>query len=396
MILKKFRELSDGLKKVFLKEREELEERSSAGPEVEKRELSQVEADKSSETRRLVVIGDLHGDYYRLVRILEEFKLVSYESKENPLSFKWNLPDVPTDVVLLGDYVDWRGEPLEGPADEWIFGSYRILLLLSHLKKEVGTLAPNLRLFPLIGNHEDMMLKSFYSYQKLLEKFTEEELLELIDVEDVSFFSVFRRGIERNMSQEELNLLMEFLNWYVQGGKATTEGFGGLKRWLEEMQAGPVRSFLDELILLLRLGDILISHTLPDDFSLLKKLLTEGLESLSDEEREKIRVQFLWSRGIWGIDAFSNRTTKAPRKEVIEDLLESVNLRLIVIGHTPLKRYIGSTSEESLKPLVFFEGRIVNTDLHGIPMSEPYVEEYNPQGKEVMIIEDKTLRRYDG
>ncbi|NDD29947.1 MAG: hypothetical protein EB084_16955, partial [Proteobacteria bacterium] len=54
--------------------------------------------------RRLIAIGDLHGDVHRLVRILQRHEVFL------PGTRKWAKAANTVDVVLLGDYVDWRGE----------------------------------------------------------------------------------------------------------------------------------------------------------------------------------------------------------------------------------------------------------------------------------------------
>jgi hypothetical protein len=80
-------------------------------------EASEVEAPM----RTLVAIGDLHGDYYRLVRLMRESDLLL------PGTYAWNPQQNQVDLILIGDYVDWRNEPLEGPDDEWPRGSRKIL-----------------------------------------------------------------------------------------------------------------------------------------------------------------------------------------------------------------------------------------------------------------------------
>ena len=78
-------------------------------------------AESSKDTRLLVAIGDLHGDYYRLERLLRENDLIL------PGTSAWNPQASQVDLILIGDYVDWRNEPLEGPQSEWVQGAKRIL-----------------------------------------------------------------------------------------------------------------------------------------------------------------------------------------------------------------------------------------------------------------------------
>ena len=52
----------------------------------------------------------------------------------------WN-PDIKNvDLVLIGDYVDWRGEPLEGDPGSWVLGSKRIINLIISLYNQVRRL----------------------------------------------------------------------------------------------------------------------------------------------------------------------------------------------------------------------------------------------------------------
>lgn len=349
----------------------------------------QGEGDSDLPKRRLIVIGDLHGDYFRLVRILTENELVEYESASNPMEFKWRRDAEPTDLVLIGDYVDWRGEQLEGPREEWIWGSYRILLLLSKLKGDLKAdpeLRANYRLFLLKGNHEDMMEKALRVYKTLQERLGE-DFFELLEAATANFYQAMFRGISMGLSQEEVSQFMEFLNWYIQGGKQTCDSFGGINRWLEEMTTSPLASILEEMLLLVKIDGYLMAHTLPDDLQLLEKVLIEGVNSLTEEEKERFKVQVLWSRGIWGIDAFSNRNIQPPSEERILTLMERLGLKRLIIGHTPLK-YLDAGSKV---PIIAYGGNLINTDLHGIPESQPFVEYYTPEG-EVITIEDKALR----
>ncbi len=361
----------------------------------EKREHTEVLTDEQGEgdadlpKRRLIVIGDLHGDYFRLVRILTENDLVEYESASNPMEFRWRRDSEPTDLVLIGDYVDWRGEQLEGPREEWIWGSYRILLLLSKLKGDLKAdpeLRANYRLFLLKGNHEDMMEKALRVYKGLQERLGE-AFFELLETATANFYQAMFKGISMGLSQEEVSQFMEFLNWYIQGGKQTCDSFGGINRWLEEMTTSPLASILEEMLLLVKINGYLMSHTLPDDLQLLEKVLIEGVNSLTEEEKEKFKVQVLWSRGIWGIDAFSNRNIQPPSEERILSLMEKLSLKRLIIGHTPLK-YLEAGSKV---PIIAYGGNLINTDLHGIPESQPFIEYYTPEG-EVITIEDKALR----
>ncbi len=338
----------------------------------------EVELEQGS--RRLVVIGDLHGDYFRLVRILEETGLLEGSNTSNPYELSWNENVEPTDIVLLGDYIDWRGEPLEGPPEEWKYGSSRILLLLKNLKSRPAT---RVRLFTLMGNHEDMMLRSLRAYMVLKEELGEEGLSEFLEEALGNTYRAIYSLSRMGLSETSINLFMEFLNWYLQGGQKTIDSFGGFEEWIYYFTAGELAHMLDDLILLLKMGSRLFVHTLPDDLELLRKALTQGLKVLKPSERERLREQLLWSRGIWGIDAFRNTRYEPPSQDYLKEVLRDIGVEVVILGHTPLRR---GFLRDNRKPIVVFDGMIVNTDLHGIPYSDPYISDIQGSGEVIVYV----------
>jgi protein phosphatase len=93
----------------------------------------------------LVVIGDIHGDFFTLKKIMEKIDFISY--LKNPSNL----------IIFLGDYID-RGKY-----------SIEVLLFLCKLKSEF----PN-NVFMLRGNHEAYRYFPFSSYDlyhKLLDRF---------------------------------------------------------------------------------------------------------------------------------------------------------------------------------------------------------------------------------
>jgi Leucine-rich repeat (LRR) protein len=93
----------------------------------------------------LVVIGDLHGDFFTLEKILEKIDFLNYLKNESNL------------LIFLGDYID-RGKY-----------SLEVLLFLCRLKNSY----PN-NVFMLRGNHEShnhFPFSSYDFYLKLLDKF---------------------------------------------------------------------------------------------------------------------------------------------------------------------------------------------------------------------------------
>lgn len=85
---------------------------------------------------KALVIGDVHGDFDRLVNLLKQAKVMDD-------GFNWTAHK-DTQVVMVGDYID-RGEK-----------SFKVLNLIYSLKRQAGK-----QLKLLIGNHEAMFLGAF-------------------------------------------------------------------------------------------------------------------------------------------------------------------------------------------------------------------------------------------
>ncbi len=97
--------------------------------------------------KNLVVVGDIHGDFFTLKKIMETIDFLNYLKNESNL------------LIFLGDYID-RGKY-----------SLEVLLFLCRLKNS----HPN-NVFMLRGNHESYNHFPFSSYDfylKLLDKFEE-------------------------------------------------------------------------------------------------------------------------------------------------------------------------------------------------------------------------------
>lgn len=309
-------------------------------------------------TRRVVAVGDLHGDYHRLVRVLDEHGLIRPE----PLS--WNPEARGVDLVLIGDYVDWRGEPQEGPAEEWPLGVERLVRLVMRLFDDARFLGRrngfDCRLFPILGNHDQMMLDAAEIFS----------FLSLEQVEDL--ISSQSRGVSLSRtlaglepSPPQMDLILKFFNWFNQGGDATSSSFGGMEGWREAME-GPVGDFFrTHLLLGVVLNHRLYAHSLPDDAQFWCPL--PEILALPPEDFRRAREAFLWGRRIWGFDAFTGRRCEPPDKPTVLKLLAGLEVDGAVVGHTPVR---------SISPVKAFDGLIINVDCHGIPGSLPYLEDY--------------------
>jgi len=316
--------------------------------------------------RKLLAIGDLHGDYHRLLRHLREHDLLFEDT------LAWNPAQNNVDLVLIGDYVDWRGEPLEEPTDQSPeppeSGPRRILELLMHLDEELEKLravVPNFAsfLYPLLGNHDEMMLDASGVFD-----FLHVEQLEEVLGRARNFAAVKRHMAERGLNADQLERVMRFMNWYVQGGEQTAKGFGGLVAWKEAMDRDLGRFLKARLRLGVVVDHRLFAHTIPDQRKFWRPL--EEIVALPDHEFRAARESFLWSRKIWGFDYYTGMRTNPFSDKELDEMLGRLGVRGIVVGHTPLTR--------GQDYVVAYNGKVINLDVHGTPGASALVEEYVP------------------
>lgn len=325
----------------------------------------ETEAAKPSEQqmRTLVAIGDLHGDFYRLERLLRESDLLL------PGTLAWNPEQGQVDLILIGDYVDWRNEPLEGPTEEWTAGSRKILEMIFSLHHELAKLreanpAFQAHIYTILGNHDEMMLDAH-------------NIFSFLDMAEVKRFlgSMGPHGMQVKQAIQHLGLspsqvekVLKFLNWYVQGGQATIEGYEGIEGWKESLD-GEMGDFLRQH---LRLGVVvnhrLFAHTVPDYREFWRPI--EEIIGLPDSSYRRAKEAFLWSRKVWGYDYCTGTRTTPFSTEEIDEMLAGMAIEGIVVGHTPLPH--------DGKPVIAHGGRIINIDLHAFPGSEALIQSYTP------------------
>lgn len=311
-------------------------------------------------TRKIVAVGDLHGDFYRLTRILEE------EDVLIPGTFAWNPRACHVDLVLIGDYVDWRGEPLEGDPERSVDGARRILELLQSLHKQAQELREYYedfdgRLYALRGNHDDMMLDALRIFD-----FLAQDQLELLMKNAHQYITLRKTVMNLGLVGEQVETVMKFLNWYVQGGKTTIEGWGSVFRWKEVMD-GDLGDFLRrDLLLGVIVNRRLYAHTVPDVPDFWRPL--DVLQALPEALHSQLREAFLWSRKLWGFDYYTGSRTEPFTEKELDAMLLGLQVDGIVVGHTPV------TSE--MEPFNAYNGKVINIDLHGIPGSRALVESY--------------------
>jgi len=307
----------------------------------------------------MIAIGDLHGDYYKLKRILEEYKVARIEEVCNDVNVE--ILDNERILVFIGDYIDWRGEEIENPLslkyDSLVKGSYFIIKLISKLIEKRGNV------FALIGNHEHMMLNAL----RLANKVPINELQEMIDNYLDDYYLFMRKFLENNL----LDDFLSFVSWYSQGGANTLKAFDNKIDKLLEIVKNEV--LFKNLLLFVyfeveNLGKIVFSHSFPDNLEVIDRIINNGV--LVED------INFIiWSRKIWGIDAFKGRRTKPFSEEELIKVFEKNNIDKYVIGHTKVS--------DKPFPFEFLGGRIINVDNHGIPFSKPLVLDVKIKAQEL-------------
>lgn len=313
--------------------------------------------------RTILAVGDLHGDVHRLERILREHKVLVPETRQ------WNPNLAQTDVVLLGDYVDWRGEMLEGEPSDWDRGVAELLGFLRSLHQQVADLrkedaAYSSRLWLIMGNHDKLMLDA-YRFVASLGKKAASLKNSWQDVKRVQ--GAFRFSAPKPGTPEERGY-GTLLTWISQGGASTIQSFGGMEAWQMFMADG-LQAFLEgSLGLGVVLNGRLFSHSLPDEEKWWMPL--KSLRQLPPEERDRAIDAFVWGRRIWGFDYKTGRKVEPPDEAEVDRMLTALGVRGAVVGHSLVNSYL---------PVKAFGGRIINIDMHGTPGSQPFKEEFEAQ-----------------
>ena len=317
--------------------------------------------------RRLIAIGDLHGDVHRLVRILVRQEVFL------PGTRKWKRAANNIDVVLLGDYVDWRGEPLEGERSTWDHGASDLLDLIIDMHKQVEeirassrTAAP--RFFSLIGNHDKLMLDAYRHLttlspperDKIASVHADMRLLKPVVAKPQSLLSRVFGG--KQAPDKKLEAL---LTWMGNGGPSTIRSYGGFGAWYDRMKTGLAQFIEQKMPLGVVINHRLYSHSVPDIPAIWRPI--DEVAKLGSAERDIITDEWVWGRRISGFDHKTGKKVPKPSEAEVQQMLSALNVQGVVVGHSLM---------QSLVPIRAYEGKVVNIDLHGHPMSEPWLDEY--------------------
>ncbi|MCS7244378.1 MAG: metallophosphoesterase [Candidatus Calescibacterium sp.] len=295
----------------------------------------------------MLVIGDLHGDYYKLKRILEESEIAKIIDKEDELEIEIINEEIY--IVFIGDYIDWRGEDIENPLNleykDIVKGTSKIVNLVSKL------IDKRKNVFTLVGNHEEMMFKAL----KILDNIDIKDFNEILEKASKNPYSVMRELIQKGI----LEYFMIFYNWYSQGGMNTIRSFDNdIRNLLKSVSNDKLFKNL-LLFVYFELEDgsrIVISHSFPDDIDCIDRIIQQRIQN------DDVGL-ILWSRKIWGIDAFNGSRTEPLQENQIIDILDKNKIKHYIVGHTRINL--------EPKPFQYLNGRVINVDNHGVPHSQP-------------------------
>lgn len=319
---------------------------------------------KFHKIKKLIAVGDLHGDYCRFIRVLRENNLLKKDS------LKWNPGQTCVDLVLMGDYEDWRGETLEGPPKDWLSNIKKLLEYIIFLRNDLKNLRKKRKKFKsalhlLLGNHDDMMLKSY----ELVKENPGSQIYKKVFGNLDGLPEVKGRMFESRLNDEELEDVMYFLNWYAQGGRETIQSFGSFDGWMKQMDGSTGNFYRKNLKLAVKVNGVFFSHTIPDDkkYWMNLKEVNKSLKTLPAAEKDELIKSYIWSRRVFGFDVNTGGTVAPFSEADIDEFLRTVGAKAVAVGHTPMF---------TIRPIREYGGKLINLDVHGTPGAGALVEEY--------------------
>ena len=123
--------------------------------------ISQIQPALIDDASRIIVIGDVHGDIERLLKMLITIKVIT----EN---LEWIAEPKDTIIVQLGDQIDSLSRRLDGDPDKANWEKYGDVEVLEMMDK-LDTIAQKAsdgkgRVLSLLGNHEIMNVQNIFNY----------------------------------------------------------------------------------------------------------------------------------------------------------------------------------------------------------------------------------------
>lgn len=181
--------------------------------------------------KKIVAIGDLHGDILQLITILIHSKLIQKKTSNECVSNNdydidnWKWIGNSTYLVQLGDIFDGGGRSLEDNFDDNEVEIYKFLINLKKMAK-----ASNGNVILIIGNHEIMNFNKNYNYvqdkslHKCLEVNNEDFSYKLHSNKKCSIgdrdklFSIPEGPLSRSMSKSMKGVVKINNNIFCHGG----------------------------------------------------------------------------------------------------------------------------------------------------------------------------------
>ncbi|KAL3682436.1 hypothetical protein R1sor_000458 [Riccia sorocarpa] len=305
--------------------------------------------------RRIVAIGDVHGDLERTESALKLAGVLSSDGKGRWIGGS-------TVLVQVGDILD-RGE------DE-----LAILSLLHNLHQQALLLGG--AVFQVNGNHETMNVGGDYRF---VEAGGFEECIDFLSYceeehsgdWEAAFQGWYRTSKERKASRPR----PKFINWLLNPLMMQK---GAASRALLLNPGGPIATQLARHGVVLKLNDWLFAHggILPHHVKYgLEKINSEVTKWMKGTPEQKGQLPFIATRGFDSIVWSRLYSQDSERQEdklkagaVLEAALDAANAKGLIVGHTP--QPYGANSE--------FKGRVWRIDVgmsSGVLHAQPEVLE---------------------
>ncbi|MCX7758929.1 MAG: metallophosphoesterase [bacterium] len=239
-------------------------------------------------------------------------------------------------------------------------GTSKIINLVSKLMDK------RKNVFALIGNHEEMMFKAL----KILDNIDIEEFNEILEKASKNPYSVMKELTQKGI----IEYFMIFYNWYSQGGMNTIRAFDNdIRNLFKSVSSDKLFKNL-LLFVYFELEDeskIVLSHSFPDDVDCIDRIIEQKIQN------DDVGL-ILWSRKIWGIDAFNGVRTEPLQENRIINILDKNKIKHYIVGHTRINL--------EPKPFQYLNGRVINVDNHGVPHSQPFfIKDLNVKSYKSMV-----------
>ena len=249
--------------------------------------------------KRIVVIGDIHGDLGRLTQLLKATKIINEQ-------FQWIAEPKDTWVVQMGDQIDSKMRNASQSGAEWeTTTDVQVIFFMRNIDREAKRHGG--RVISLLGNHEMLNVFGDMSY--------------------VSAKSMSLLGGPTNRA-------------------ATFEPGAYMARILAERQVIiKIGSFVFCHAGLLPHHLVKMNNDLVQINVLMKNYLLHGYQVFDAEEAGLFRDLFMDGEGILWTRA---AVTEIYRNEILPEVLKTVRARALIVGHNVMLSGITTTPTQNL------------------------------------------------